>query len=195
MRRFLSVLFVLVALWLARPIPGQNPSTTPDDAKNPPVYTVHEAYDLYSAILEIQSESVQQTVVTRETEPHTMCLKPSDEANISIRAAMVDYVKANQNSFTLQTAFKVSKPYTLVSRQDLNRLIGGTWKTFHLTYPNSGGVQTFSAVGFDSRKTFAVVYYSQVGNLFGGTGAILVFQKVDGQWKELPRKAMCRWIS
>jgi hypothetical protein len=195
MRCSLSVLFVLGVLWLARPIPAQNPSTTPDNTKNPPVYTDPEAYDLYSWILELQSESVQQIVVTRETEPHKMCLKPSDEPNPSIRAAMVDYVKANQNSFELQPAFQVSRPYTLVSRQDLSRLIGGTWKDFHLTYPNSGGVQTFSAVGFSRDKTIAVVYYSQVGNLFGGTGAISVFQKVGGKWRELWRKTMCRWIA
>jgi hypothetical protein len=152
MRRSLSILFVFVVLWLARSIPGQNPPTTPDAAKNPPLYAVQEAYELYSSILELQSESLQQIVVARDTEPHSLCVRPSDEPNISIRAAMVDYVRANQRSFELQPAFHVSKPYALISRQDLNRLIGESWQKFRLTYPNSG-VQTFSAIGFNSNKS------------------------------------------
>jgi hypothetical protein len=188
MLRFLSVVSVFVVLWFARPISAQKPATT-DDAKNPPFYTVPEAYELYSSILEPQSESVQQIVVTRETEPHSLCVKPSDEPNLSIRAAMVDYEKANQKVFELQPAFQVSKPYTLVSRLDLNRLIGESWQKFRLTYSNS-----VSAVGFNSNKIFAVVYYSDVGDALAGSGAISVFQKVDGKWKELHRKAMCRWI-
>ncbi len=193
MQHLLSVLFVVLSL--AQTSPAQEPAATPDDAKNPPLYTVHEAYELYSSILEPQSESIHQIVLTRETEPHKMCLKPSDEPNPSIRAAMVDYVKANQRNFELQPAFQVSRPYTMVSWHDLNRLVGDTWKTFHLTYPNSGGLQAFSAVGFNSNKTFAVVYYSQTRHALSGSGAISVFQKVDGKWKELHLKAMCRWIA
>jgi hypothetical protein len=194
MRSTLSVLLVLAVLWLARPILGQDPATA-DDPKNPPIYTVGEAYELYSVILEPKSESVQQIVVTRETEPHKMCLKPSDEPNPSIRTALVDYVKVNHNSFELQPAFQVSRPYTMVSMQDLNQVLGPTWENFRLRYHNSDGVQTLSAVGFNGNKTVAVVYYSQIRNALSGTGAISVFQKVDGKWKELHLKAMCRWIS
>jgi hypothetical protein len=66
-------------------------------------------------------------------------------------------------SGALQPTFQVSKPYTLVPRQELNRLIGGTWDKFHATYPKSGGIRTFSAVGFNNTKTVAVVYYSPEG--------------------------------
>src|SRR6266478_6994158 len=151
MQHLLSVLFVVLSL--AQTSPAQEPAATPDDAKNPPLYTVHEAYELYSSILEPQSESIHQIVLTRETESHSMCVKPSDEPNPSIRAAMVDYVKANQNSFELQPAFQVSRSYTMVSMQDLNRVLGQTWENFRLRYPNSSGVQTFSAVGFNGNKT------------------------------------------
>ena len=84
-----------------------------------------------------------------------MCLVAGDEPNTSIRAAIDDYVKANQTSFALQPTFQVSNPYTLVPRQDLSRLIGGTWDKFHATYPKSGGIRTFSAVGFNNTKTVA----------------------------------------
>ncbi len=112
---------------------------------------------------------------------------------------MADYVKSNQTMFNLQPGLHVEKPYTFVSRQEMNRLRGNNGETFWRTYPTSGGIRTFSAVGFDSNKTFALVYESSVVPLLGGEGAgsggILVLQKVDGKWKDLPRKMMCRWIS
>ena len=139
MRYSLPVLLVFVVLCLARSVPGQEKSIIPDVATKLSVYTVPEAYEVYSSILQVQSIKDDQLVVALETKPYRMCLAAGDEPNTSIRAVIDDYVKANQTTFALQPTFQVSKPYTLVPRQESNRLIGGTWDKFHATYPKSGG--------------------------------------------------------
>ena len=161
--------------------------------KEPQAYTMPDSYDVLSSILEVGAASVDQFVIGAETVQQEMCVKPSDEPDPSIRQAIVNYIEVNRNHLTLQERFKLSKPYKMITAEELRQLTRSGWDLFHRTYPNIGGVRYFSAVGFNESKTIAIVHYSIVANraAFGETE---ILQKTEATWKRLPR-GMCQWLS
>ena len=180
--RRMSILLAFVVA-LVSPIPAQKASNS-SVADGPPAYTVSEAYSVYSSILRGGAY-----LVNIETEPHEMCRVLGREPDQSMREAMVDYVKVNHSKFVLLPIFfglfPGSRPSKLVRRQDLPPVNP-------VNNPEFGGpdLWSFSAVGFNRDKTFALTYYEH-----SGTGAILVLQKIGGRWTVLEPRAICRWIS
>ena len=73
---------------------------------------------------------------------------------------------------------------------------GGGWDTFYHRYPSSGGFFSFSAVGFDSQRTHAVVkMHFGCGSLCGYSKPHF-FVKKEGQWREVCLNAnVTTWVS
>jgi hypothetical protein len=187
MRR-LSILLMLAQAFLPTPAQSQR-----RDSTEPPAYTVSEAYEVYSAILESVFTEHEQLVILDETFPHRCGMTPNKGAK-NVTGAAADYLAVNAQKFRLQTNFQVSKPYALISIDELKNLTsGGPWGKFFAMYPKSGGYINLSAVGFNQSKTTAVVAYDLVRGLNSGNGEFRTLQKVDGKW--VPESVgHCKWI-
>jgi hypothetical protein len=90
-----------------------------------------------------------------------------------VGSAIADYKKKNGRKWLLQRQFEITKPYEIVSSDEINTIFNteGTagWKTFYERHPDSGGLIESSAAGFNASKTFAVVYVGHTcGSWCGG---------------------------
>jgi hypothetical protein len=206
MRRIVTVSITFVASL----VPSISPSIvvgSPQEAvsKPPAAYDDADAYEVYSAILPQEwpwREGDARTLVIRtETEPYAMCVKPDRDSEKIVGTAITDYMKKNARKWLLQRQFGLSKPYDMVSSDELDTIFktegSAGWPKFYERHPNSGGWIELSAVGFNASKTIAVVYAGHsCGRLCGG-GTFQILQKVDGKWKpfRLTGGTSCSWAS
>jgi hypothetical protein len=95
-------------------------------------YDDAEAYRVYSAILPNEwswHEAKANTLVIRvETASYKMCVEPDKESEKIIGSAIADYKKMNKNQWSLQRQFHITKPYELISGEELDTTFksGGT---------------------------------------------------------------------
>jgi hypothetical protein len=187
MRRF-SILLMLAQALLPTPAQSQQ-----QDSTEPAAYSVSEAYEVYSAIFESVFTEPEQLVILNETFPHKCGATPNKGA-INVAGAAADYLAVNEHTFRLKRNFQVSKPYALISIDELKSLTSaGPWGKFFAMYPKSGGYINLSAVGFNQSKTTAVVAYDLVRGLNSGNGEFRTLQKVDGKWVR-ETVGHCKWI-
>src|SRR5690348_16266435 len=152
-----------------------------------PPYEDQEAYEVYSAILPLESPlrnaHAKRLIIQNETKGFEMCLRPEEEWQEKIGPAISDYVRSNAKTSLLQPRIQVGVPYHLIAADELTTAIQtGGWEGFYQRYPDSGGWMELSAVVFNVKKTVAVVYMGHhCGPLCGG-GAFHVIEKKDGKW-------------
>src|SRR5207247_10260153 len=96
----------------------------------------------------------------------------SDDAARKFKAAAADFATISSKSWAQQSKFKLSRPYQLVSskaiRQYFKERGPSGWSEVYKEHPASGGFITLSAVGFNKRKSLAVVHAgSSCGGLCG----------------------------
>jgi hypothetical protein len=165
------------------------PTATP---KEP--YEDSEAYEVYSAIIPTvpPNPKWQTWFIFHETTPHVPDVPtapaPSQEL---ITDAVNSYLKANARSWFLRDRFKLSKPYRLLTREQMNEMFPPTsMEPFYERYIK------LSAVGFNANKTRAVVYMEHwcVDSCCCGDGWVFELKKTFyGEWRIL-KKSDC-WIS
>ncbi|MFL6374474.1 MAG: hypothetical protein ACJ73D_07405, partial [Pyrinomonadaceae bacterium] len=70
------------------------------------------------------------------------------------------------------------------------------WDKFHKAFPTSGGIDEVSAVGFNSDRSIALVYYGHTCGGLCGSGRFYVFERKGDKWtkSKLPFSP-CEWIS
>jgi hypothetical protein len=82
-----------------------------------------EAYKVYSVILPGEwpwSDAKATTLAIRtETEPYTMCIAPDKESEKMVGSAIADYKKMNATKWLLQRDFYITKPYEMVSSEEI----------------------------------------------------------------------------
>jgi hypothetical protein len=144
-------------------------------------YEVDEAYRVYEAILPSKGWfATGRLVIQLETGPlHNStygCL--SDEPARKFKAAAADFATVNEKSGALQSKFKLEMPYELVSSDSLHRA------DFDKQHPGSGGFITVSGVGFNKRKTLAVVFVESSCGGLCGSFTFHLLEKIRGKWKE-----------
>ena len=166
-----------------------------------PPYEDEEAYEVYSAILPLESPlrnaHAKRLIIQNETKGFEMCLRPEEEWQEKIGPAISAYVKANAKPSLLQPGIKVRVPYGLIVADELRSTIQTVgWEGFYKHYPDSSGWMELSAVGFNVEKTVAVVYMGHhCGPLCGG-GGFHILEKKDGKWVALDWKgSSCAWAS
>jgi len=171
----------------------------------PESYDEQEAYRVYEAVLPLdQLGREDKTLVIRaETEPYKVsCLKPEKEWQELLEPAIADYQKVNSKSWLLQRHLEISKPYEIVSQDEITAILrespglGEEWRIFDKRYRGSSGWIELSAVGFNADKSVALVYIShECGNLCAG-GEFHVLQKQHDKWKPIKWVGQtCLWMS
>ncbi len=66
------------------------------------------------------------------------------------------------------------------------------WKSFHSKYPKATFLLSISTVGYNSNNE-AMVYVEAVSGCLAARGDIIIFEKVNGEWKY--KKNFLLWVS
>lgn len=145
-------------------------------------------YELFGEDFSSRSSEANKVVISAETEPGAMCLKPEGESATLLAPAITDYFKQNETRRFLQPKFKVEQQYELLAPQDASAHVRGN--------PDRWRIE-LSAVGFNRDKTIAIVSAtSYCGEGLCGGGAFYVFVKKCGKWQRLEWKGTsCVWAS
>lgn len=67
------------------------------------------------------------------------------------------------------------------------------YAAYYEDFPRSRGIVSFSRPGFNADKTKAIMYYSHSYGMLGATGALGIFEKIEGKWVQV--WSMYNWIS
>jgi hypothetical protein len=165
-----------------------------------------EEYKVYRAILKAKhnADDAKTLVIQKSTAPTGMAAHGSDEEKmISERVSPLE--EGTLNSFTtrnqapeiLENKFDITAKVYFMDETEMNKIFrdnpANGWKAFYERYPGSGGILTFSRVGFDAKGKQALVLVSHSCGRLCGTGMLYVLSKADGDWKVT--KAAMLWIS
>lgn len=152
--------------------------------------TRQEAYAVYSAVLPHLWPWTQldahNLVIVDQTAPHPECSDPNSKSPQDVRSAVSQYDQANRHSWRLHRGLRISRSYSLIPSgelEEIRRGAIGAWDLFFQRHGDSGGWIQFSAVGFNSSQTTAVVYASYHCGRGCGGGSFYVAHKIDGHWK------------
>jgi hypothetical protein len=99
-----------------------------------------------------------------------------------------DYAEQLHTPRLLTRSLPTVIPYELVPEQQIRAsfLPRKRWDSFYERYPSSrGGFYWFSAVGFDSQRTHAIVEMNHVCGTACGGGYPQFFEKIGGKWREV----------
>jgi hypothetical protein len=164
-------------------------------------YTDHEAYAVYSALLEsVLTEKPGTPVIRVETESFANCIdSPNPQPDFA--EALSAYTELTTKHWLLEREFQLSRPYEMMRQEEIKTMFespGDGWKRFYETFPGSPGIFQFSAVGFNADKTVAIVYMGKQCHWLCGGGTQHVLQKKDGKWQRVATKGGgggCSWAS
>lgn len=153
-------------------------------------YDDADAYEIYSLLLPHEESfifaepmlMIQESTVAEDISG--ACLTQADAARF--KAAIVGYRRVHQNKLILQPQFQIGKPYRIVGANVISALPD---------HPQSAvSYVRMSPVGFNRKKTQAVVF---VGSSCGGLCGHRRFhflEKAHGIWSDVP-VAMCIGVS
>ena len=116
-----------------------------------------------------------------------------------------DFISRNQHLSHLEQKLDLPLPYTLLTKSESNQIWNRAdqqtmrhqpmdgWKVFHERYPRSGGVVSFSAVGFNENRTQALVEMGIRGDWLMGRGEMILMSRGESGWKIC--QTMRLWVS
>lgn len=120
-------------------------------------------------------------------------------ANVEVIAA---FRRDGSRQATIKNKFKIDLfRYAIFSGDEHARLFGkmtfdesaSRWESFYRQYPDSYGYISFSRVGFDKKKTMALVFFEHWCRELCGSGHYLVVSKTNDTWNVAA--ATMIWIS
>jgi len=169
----------------------------------PETYRVPEAYEIYATLLPgewpVTVAHTKKMIIRAETASYEMCLKPEGESIAVVGPAIANFLEVNKKPWLLEKTIPMELPYEFVFEKELDAIFAsgpGGWKSFYEKYPDSGGYNEVSAVGFNKDKTVAVVYVAHSCGGLCGSGSFKVLQKKDEKWQPLNWKgSQCAWVS
>jgi hypothetical protein len=170
--RSLLMIFVLLSSLILASQEAQQELVAP--------YENTDAYDVYDVILSTDAASATSPlVISAITEPSGMCLKPEGEWKRVLMPAIADYNEQNEKTYRLQPKFRMKQQYELLTKQEIYA---------HFKHPGEGGWVLLSAVGFNRRRTVAILWVSRGCPGLCGSGTFHVLHKTEGKWKPLEWK-------
>lgn len=101
-------------------------------------------------------------------------------------SARKDFEKRYKTKVTLQNKFALSTPYRLLSPEEQRTLFEDKikgWDNFHHKYPQAQGIRAFSQIGYNEKRTVALLYSTFSCGSRCGDGSYYVFTKKDGNWE------------
>ena len=106
------------------------------------------------------------------------------------------FLERNAASANLPEDMDLGIPYVLLTREDFDSIFAlntSGWDVFYTRYPNSPGMTTVSAVGFNAGFTQALVYIGTISHWLAGSGQYLLLEQVDLTWQIIEQVMV--WIS
>ena len=163
----------------------------------PQAYHDYDAYQIYVLLLPQAEASEKHSLVIEEQtsaklqQPDGFPSGPEACVDASVagdfQEAIADYNRVNQQRWLLQRDFQIERPYVIASSDALKGFSKADWwGDFYKHYPNSGGFQEMSAVGFNKERTRAIVYSGASCGKLCGDWSFHLFKKVEGAWKQVP---------
>jgi hypothetical protein len=165
-------------------------------------YVDPDAYSIYATLLKNTKET--SIVIQSETESfpgltdHDMGIKGGKSFQKQWGAAIKDYAVKYQQERVLTRDIPIGVPYELVPKSELHEIFRsqGGWDTFHERFPSVGGYYWVSAVGFNPKKTHAIVNLNYRCGGFCGHGGPHFLEQIQGKWQEVKVNAEVQvWFS
>jgi hypothetical protein len=184
------IISVLLALGLVPTLASWQASKPDTDSLVTP-YADNDAYMIYATLL--QSVNGSSFVIQSETESWSS----ATSENVGISGdrdfckiwgqVLKDYAKQIRYPKALTRSIPIKASYELITKQNLESILKseGSWRTFYDLYPQSNGYFWFSAVGFDSQKTHAIVSMGHSCGPLCGNGQPHFFEKKNGTWQKV----------
>lgn len=162
-----------------------------------------DEYAVYEAVLrdKFQSRVNQTIVLNKEVTGCSTVIDRETEAQFP-RSALDElfsdcYGKKWGNYELVGNYFQTEEKIVLVTEDELGKLFIPTcdsgWRKFYRKYPNSVGNTSFSRVGFDTSRNFAVVNFGNQSGCLAGGGQIVFLQKENEIWQV--KKTKSTWVS
>ncbi len=105
-----------------------------------------------------------------------------------------NFKSKNEKSHKLYRFFKINVPYMLISKKDFKlKYNNSAWKDFYKKYPKPWHFTIVSRVGFNKKKTQALVYIESTFGGWDGAGQCLLLVKNKDKWVVTHRALI--WIA
>jgi hypothetical protein len=168
--------------------------------QKPVEYADPDAFNVYSALMPTPINGRAVLVVDATRKAERCSLNDESMPDSDFREAMQDFHRANKQVWTLAKEFRSSVQADLIDSKELKSYFRKSadkgWKTFYKTHPQASGTIAFSAVGFNHKRTAAVVYSEIVSCSECGVGGLHFLRKEAAGWTEIkPGFPDCGWIS
>jgi hypothetical protein len=170
-----------------------------------------EKYAVYSALLRPRRipEGITQFVIEDHTQATDFLYDDDLPGHLKYvkrrlpslsQVAFSDFRAKNHASRPLNRSFNLKLRYSLLSRNRFESFAGPGgmmemsevgWQKFYSEYPGASGLLSFSRVGFDHKKSQALVFISDMrghasGRQWGGGSYVLLIKK-KRRWRVLGR--------
>ncbi|HEX4582382.1 MAG TPA: hypothetical protein VH139_09985 [Acidobacteriaceae bacterium] len=171
----------------------------PPPANSPPILTnrASDSYAIYSLLLSggtlrdtsphreqhlaIADETVSFEDMTSAAGPDG-ALEPPSESASAFQEVQQDFRTRRQERAQLEHRFKLDRPYTLVSANEVAEFLKGPQGAASSSAAGYGNITRFSEVYFNTAQTAAMVYVDQVCATPCANGQWVYLEKRDGQW-------------
>lgn len=100
-----------------------------------------------------------------------------------------------RSPFDFEQCDRLSEKAILAPREKISSIFSdnGWWDDFYKLYPNTGGIVHFSRAGLSNDYSQALVYVSIVSGALGGSGHLLLLNKIEGSWAI--KASFMQWIA
>lgn len=167
-----------------------------------------EEYKIYDVLLEEMfiGEFTEQLVIEKFTEPNNLYIdypKSHNRYLSRFKDTAKDFIEKNKKPFELENKFNVKVKINLLYGDERKKLFvelnatyySDEWgKILSEKYSKSGNqILTLSRVGFNNKKTKALLHLGYQCGRTCGEGNYILLVKKDGKWKI--KKKSRTWIS
>lgn len=164
---------------------GSHGESTPSHVRTTSIDREKESYRIYSIVLNHKWDKgnvVVRSVTDRGLFQNDEWLE--NNLGKSFPEAVSDFKNANTKEIDIKELFDYGGKVSLIDQKEVQATIGGGegWERFRKDHPETSGIVTFSAVGFDSDGSHAVVNVSYLCASHCGNGSFFVLEKKDADW-------------
>lgn len=165
-----------------------------------------EEYKVYNGLLEemFVGEFTEQLVIEKFTKPNDLYIdypKSHNKYLSRFKDTAKDFIEKNKKSYELENKFNVKVKINLLygdERKELFDKLNANYfeweKVFAENYSKSGSqILTLSRVGFNNKKTKALLHLGYQCGWTCGEGNYILLIKKNGKWKI--KKKSRTWIS
>ena len=158
----------------------------PSNVESPPRYADKDALAVYRTMIPEPNDGKLVLIVTTTVNPTvSVCKDLANTNGISgeYAEALADLVRVNRQEWSLDSLLSGDRTQ-FVSQRELDSVfhenISKGWNKFHREHPTASGYIRFSAVGFNQKRTLAVVY-----SVVSGHRSVQFLKGSSNGWKKV----------